>query len=287
VTVDGTTKSGAMDTSFGNTFREIMYVRYVCERILKLRKEEYELSVAGDDFELYLHPWHEDHTIRAAFMQVFAGAMQAQPHGLGQLLKFMNISTIQASSFCSTEVFWCDGCQSYKVVRQLPRFLATLSWSHTALSLSAEQKAIYFTSLYESNLHWMKGLPIFSELNDWLNYGATDYKSMSGDTKERLYVPPEERFLEQHDSVLEAMLRRIDPDKYHSTKLQKSEKFDCCVQAFYGVLAERYGLPYSTVVQLQATIKGTSKYERVVLIPELVAAVEYRTNYRFDPNSLV
>lgn len=169
---EGGVRSGDMDTTFANTLRMIMYNRYILETKMLQHPEAYSLAVGGDDFVACVYPSTDKEAIVQAYHQVFLPIKKFTgpiEHGLGQLLKFLKISDDLADSdFCSTQVFYCKGCKSYKMVRKLDRFLHHTAYSRTALSMNDVETARYCVQLYLANDDWLHGLPILSDYNDVL-----------------------------------------------------------------------------------------------------------------------
>ncbi len=163
----GGVQSGNCDTSFANTLRMCMYNRFIVEEIMGLSPQEYDLDAAGDDFCVCVKPDISDDLIQSSYLQVFTKNKTGQ-HGLGQILKFLKIGTLEDVDFCSTECFWSETNKSYKIIRKIDRFLTLTAWSQKALSMNSKQQAQHMVDLANANKMWMQGLPILEEYNQLL-----------------------------------------------------------------------------------------------------------------------
>lgn len=190
----GTVFSGSCDTTLMNTLRMAIYNRYVIEQKLGINKDKYGLLAKGDDAAVFLPNIVTDLKIREAYAKVFY-TKKYRPtevtvqHGLGQIAKYIKIGDISDIDFCSTSTFYAKSINSYKIVRQLGRFLTLTPWSRKALSMSDDDIKIYKMSLYVSNLKWMEGLPIFHKYNEtFLKQDLTGVKAklVTGEKKQLL-----------------------------------------------------------------------------------------------------
>lgn len=279
--VDGTVFSGSMDTTFANTMQNALIQRFVMEELLQLTKDQYDLDTAGDDFQNFMEPTVSVEKVQEAYSRI-ASTARTGKSGLGLTLKFLNVGPIEGSDFCSTETFFCEECDSYKIIRKLPKFLTSTPWSNTSLALSNTQKQVFFTALYDANNMWMKGLDIFTEVNDWLNYNNRNYNALTGPKKKLLMIPQQYRHMLEHDSVLDSIFKNLSSDLYYAMSGRQSEKKACCNRAWRIVLNQRYGLMDQEIDQIKANLK-VDKYTDVVICPALVSAVEHRKRYQF-PN---
>jgi len=281
--VDGTVFSGSMDTTNSNTLQNVFIIRFICEELLELTREWYDLDCAGDDFDIFLPEMFDRNKVREAFRLVCSTEKTGE-HGLGLTLKFLNFGSIEGSDFCSTETFWCDGCNSYKIVRKLSRFAVMTPWSHKALELSTTQKQIYMTAMYQANKRWMNSLPIFEQINNYLNYGNSDYeKLLVGKVKKKLPVDKKYAYLQEHSDVLLEMLKARDKDFYYANKDRISEKKSCCAKAYKLVLNTRYNLSDGEIESIiQELNKGRERES--IFLPALVKAFDFRAKYCFVDN---
>lgn len=268
--------SGSADTTFANTLENLMIQMFILFELLKL--DEARIGTAGDDFNNSIKPVISKTEIIKAY-EFTATTLRQGEHGLGLTLKFLKFGPLESSDFCSTETFWCEGCQSYKIVRQLTKFINSMQWSHTALQLSTEQLEVYMTAIYDANLQWMKGLPIFTQINDWYNFENRNYKILNGPKKRILDVPEEFQFLMDKRTVYEDVLLNFDRKANYKVMERISEKKDCCVKSFYEVLETRYGLSRGMVDQICVELKERNK--AYLSIPSLVEALDFREKYVF------
>jgi len=232
ITVLGTVLSGSCDTTFANTLRMDLYNRFVAEEYLMLEPDEYALACKGDDANTQFKADVPDDVIIEAYRQVFLDS-KANPknfkdtHGLGQVMKYLKIGGIEDIDFCSTETFWSETCKSFKITRKLDRFLALTPWSNKALGLSRGEQDHYLNDMYEANLFWMKGLPIFTELNDFLKRKCGPRKVIKGPVKKLLMIPKEELHLVRNTSLKEKFLRDMFGKEAYSMVDRISEKGGC------------------------------------------------------------
>jgi hypothetical protein len=272
--------SGSMDTTFGNTLRMVMYNRFVWECLLEVEKENYDLDGQGDDFDVYHDGSIENERIYKAYYTVW-GKNKTGCHGLGQILKYLKFGTIADTTFCSTECFYCDKCQSYRIVRQLERFITLNQWSKTLLSLSNHDQAFFLTSLCKANELWIGQLDIFKQANQWLDYNVhLPSKTIAGKPKKMLPVDPVFDFMKEDLPAIHMKLLDIDPSYRYSMLDRISPKGDCCNKAFREqVLTMRYGLEPSEIDGICQKISNTPKGMSVVLIPELIDGFATRKLY--------
>lgn len=286
----GRVMSGNMDTTFGNTLRMSMYNRFVWEYILEVNKDDYDLDCAGDDFDVFHDGMIQNSKIKEAYYKVWQdgkmidGTFVLPVHGLGQILKFMNFGTINGSSFCSTECFFCQDCNSYRIVRQLERFITLNQWSKTLLSLSAHDQAYFLTSLYEANKLWIGELDIFKQANEWLNYNVHQpSKLISGKKRKFLSFDTKFQYLVEDEDPLHARLRAIDPSLFYSVRDRISIKKSCCNKAWReNVLTRRYDIAGNNIDEVCFIIANTPKEKNVCIIPDLIAGFKTRKSYNHE-----
>lgn len=281
VSIRGTVFSGDCDTTFGNTLRMALYNRYTVEAILGIHRESYTIFAKGDDFAVALEPTVEDIDIKKAYYTTFS-PKKTGVHGLGQILKFLKIGRIDTMDFCSTETFWCSGCKSHKIIRQLSRFVALNPWSHTVLAFSQDQEDEYMETLYQANLCWMDGLPIFSQLNEFLHRtGFKPSKPRRG--FERLYLPVPEKYrhLIRGPDRLEKLLTMSKED-YWGMVDRVSRKRECCSKSFLQHLEKFYGMSVGEVERCCNNIQRTSRTATTVDLPELLLAFRTKKEHGMD-----
>jgi len=287
----GRVMSGNMDTTFGNTLRMSLYNRYVWEVLLKVERDAYDLDAAGDDFDVYHDGSIDRATIERAYYVVWTkgkikpdGTYYEPIHGLGQILKYLKFGTIADTSFCSTEAFYCKECNSYRIIRQLERFITLNQWSKTLLSLSNHDQAYFLTTLYEANKLWIGELDIFKQANEWLNYNVhKPSKILAGRQKKFLPFDAYYNFLVTDEAAIHTKLRSIDPSLFYSIRDRVGDNFECCNQAFRTqVLERRYGLVPSAIDSICYVISNTPKENESCRIPDLIEAFRTRLTYAHD-----
>jgi hypothetical protein len=258
VVKEGGVQSGNCDTTFGNTMRMACYNRFIFEHMLCKDRDAYDLDAAGDDFGVYVPPDWDIGEIERAYYKVFAGSKsgladwKTAEHGLGQILKFLKVSDIEGTDFCSTETFYCKGCNSYRITRKLDRFLTLTPWSHSALAMSAEEQRSYMHALHDANEMWMKGLPIFTEYNDWLLKFAPQAKANPKKTKTPKHkypdvLPVNPKILKAYHDTDEAyfknlLARGLEKDEAYAMYTRVSPKQPCCADSYRKYLTRAYGV---------------------------------------------
>lgn len=162
--IDGTVFSGSPDTTFGNTLRMIMYIRFTLYKGGLEYDRDYKLLVKGDDFVIFsrvtmdYEKLFNKYWVRAAKnpKEYFSSF-----YGLGQILKFLKIETDYRSiDFCSTNVI--QDREVFKIVRQPLRMDPLAHYSTKALHLDNKQLCLYYLALADSVDSWAKNLPFFT-----------------------------------------------------------------------------------------------------------------------------
>lgn len=255
----GCTQTGNMDTTFANTLRMDMYIRYIIEAVVGLEKDQYDLKTQGDDFAAALPTSTDTKLIENAFLTVFSKD-KTGCFGLGQILKFLCFTDLSGLDFCSTEAYY-EPDQGYKLVRKLDRFLTLTCWSQKALSLSSQEQYFYMMQLYESNTKWIGDLPIYKEYNDLiyhfaqkLNVGRT-LKQKQGKPKKFRDISPHyvKLYASMKDEEFDINTRILGKDEAYSLKARISEKHGSHA-GFLNMLSERYGLSTTQVRAIQAEL---------------------------------
>jgi len=131
--VKGTQATGAMDTTLGNTLRNIIYQLYIYSKIVGidniLKDNLFSPLAMGDDTWIAISNSIRDEYIRLARRYVYwPDASNKVVHGLGQVAKIFDVSdTIDGTEFCSTYVFKVN--QKVVAVRKPERQLQSISWT--------------------------------------------------------------------------------------------------------------------------------------------------------------
>lgn len=206
VTVDGTVFSGDPDTTFGNTLRMAMYIRYTMY-LAGYEENEFQLICKGDDFAVFMQKiitqvqWEnykgyrrskytiaqDDlyYAIKTSFYQVWHPAdtqYQKDDVGLGMVLKFLNIGDFQDLDFCSTNVIQYQEGQNtkFKIIRKPDRMTPLSHWSCDALSYSSVQLKQYYLDLAVSMECWAKNMPFFEDYITAYRFHASQVKLKKG-----------------------------------------------------------------------------------------------------------
>lgn len=268
VTKTGTVQSGNCDTTFGNTLRMAMYNRFIMEELLLLNDWQYDLDCAGDDFATHVIPTISDNEIRWAYYTAFRPQIKGEDHtinhGLGQILKYLKIGSIETSDFCSTETFWSEHLQSYKIIRKIDRFMTLTAWSRKCLQLSKKDQLAYQKDLKVSNDMWIDGLPLLSQYNHLIgNYDLYqqhkfnhDKKSRQGKIKNKLPLE-KPHYQELYDMAASARFENLrmlfDTNDAYAMMDRISTK-QGCEEDFYDYLRRQYSLSRGEVTAAEATL---------------------------------
>lgn len=237
-TQTGAVFSGSCDTTLMNTIRMAVYNRFVNECLLNLHYgSDYEVIAKGDDTAAAYASHILKYRVQQAYDKVFVSGISSSKylnlkHGLGQIAKYYHWGGIDSIDFCSTQTFYAPSINSYKIIRQLPRFFTLTAWSRNISGFNSNQIACYLESLYQSNLCWMSGFPILRVYNALLHRDCTGmtYKTISGKKKQILYEgQPMPDYLQSNDLHHACHCRRSSKipsyndycqflfDKYHIT----------------------------------------------------------------------
>ncbi len=283
-TITGTTQSGDMDTTFGNTLRMCLYIRYIAEEGLGLTAEQYDLDVSGDDFALFVSQNVSDKLIRERFYQVFATANQDE-HGLGQVLKFLKITGIEGYDFCSSECFWSETNQSYYITRKLDRFLTMTCYSQKALGMSIFEQRQYMLDLYDANNIWAHDLPIFSNYNNLLKRYAERLpsgktKNKNGKSKLIFPVNKDDCILYdlERDTRLEKLTHQFSRDEAYSL-VDRMTPIDNVRSDYYSYLFRRYNLSPQMVDDICLAIDKADPKSWEINCPSLEDLLSYKAKH--------
>lgn len=171
----GAVFSGSCDTTLMNTFRMALYNRFVCEELCGMHWGiDYEVKSKGDDTVTVLRDHTNINYVLENYQRVFVynqptSAYPEIVHGLGQIAKYFKVGGLEDIDFCSTETVYCPRMGGFKILRQLKRFVTTTVWSRKAKNFTYDKMKLYLESLYQSNLTWMNGIPIYRVFNAYLH----------------------------------------------------------------------------------------------------------------------
>lgn len=282
----GTTQSGNADTTFANTLRMCMYNRYICERLMGLSPEQYDLDTAGDDFTIYLPVRIPINDIKTAYYKAFSKA-KTGTHGLGQILKFLKISDIEDVDFCSTETFYSKTAQSYKIIRKLPRFFTLTAWSQKALGMSALEQKRYMLDLYHANQEWIGELPILKEYNELLRVFAekieTDGKPLTNKKfAKKKSKPTNKQHLYDNASLhkFQELEHKLGTDDAYAFVDRVSDKSGT-TDDFVDYLARRYGITRDEIAYTQKQLVSMQQAQlgRAYFLPIIRRMCEVKTTH--------
>lgn len=146
----GTVFSGDCDTTLMNTIRMAMYNRYVNDKAGLVYGKDYVCFSKGDDFTVMYKPYVKDSFITKLYYRYF---LEANPDpskpdtrigGLGQVLKFLDISDGASIKFCSLRAWWLDEAEtSIYLTRDPGKFYDIGKYSRKAKSYGGKQLVAY------------------------------------------------------------------------------------------------------------------------------------------------
>lgn len=270
-TQDGSVFSGSCDTTLMNTIRMAMYNRFVNEELLGFTYGfQYEVIAKGDDTAAVYKQMIPKSRVEEAYKQVFV--MGGKPeqwvdmkYGLGQVAKYFKWGNIESIDFCSTETIYCPSIDSYKIIRQLPRFFTLTAWSTKIYKyqsmFGAEGIKLYLESLYQSNLKWMCNIPILRAYNYLLHRDCRgiQYKTRQG-TKKMIIT----EYQDLNDL-------NLDEEDYHKNKMRTSTKY-AHERDYYDYFLRKYGISVCDIAKIEQDILNTP-YDGKIDCPLLESAL--------------
>lgn len=268
-TIKGQVFSGSMDTTLMNTILTTVLMRYTIEEVLKIPNHDYDLINKGDDSVVLLPHNIPNDNIVNAYKHTFVFQDNSKndyinhfvQHGSGLQLKFLSIGQIDDIDFCSTQTFKCKKCNNYKITRKLDRFVSLTPWSRTIIDLKPEQQLAYKQNLYEANCCWMKGLPIFEQLNQYLKTGVKADYNLVGKQKKTLPLTQIETswYFKYFDSKKMAKFEKLSQAFGKEDAYQMIERInntqDCCGKAYIDWLVDK---SHSTSYSIELICKELS-----------------------------
>jgi len=290
-TIDGTVFSGSCDTTFMNTLTTVVLQRFVMEVELGMAPDDYDLLGKGDDSAVGLPKQIEDATIQRAYASCYYFTNditdnlvnQYRAHGFGMTLKFLQITPyIDDIDFCSTNCFYCSKCEKYRVTRRLDRFIELTPWSAAVIPMPPKMRLAYKQNLYESNLAWMQGLPIFTQLNDYLQTNVYVDYNLAGRAKRKLPVNEfdtiwkNKMFGDKHHD--EDVYKKFGKNDYYSMINQVGSIQNCCATDYALWLEHKYNLSPLTINVICKQISEVT--DSVYTCPLLTDALQYYGEYK-------
>ncbi len=282
-TIEGTVFSGSCDTTLMNTLITVILNRYVVERVLGIHPCDYDLKAKGDDSVVVIDKGIGTDTITRAYSQVYYFSKNIKfdyapfylRHGCGLALKFLHISQdFDDIDFCSTNCFYCHTCRKHRITRRIDRFVELTPWSNAAINYGESIRAAYKQSLFDSNLTWMRGLPIFTELNNYLYTNNYTKYDLSGKPKRTIPLNDYDQawYNKMFKPTNDAILRLFGKNEYYSMVVQSGDIQACCAESYVKWLNVKLNLEHSDVLTIINDIQTNySQY----LSPTLTEALSY------------
>lgn len=155
MSIDATTFSGSMDTTFGNTLINLS-VAYFVRETLGLQWHEMPSFNAGDDHASFFSNEHLHLPIEDVTRRIWTG--------LGLVPKHINIGDFTTVTFCSTNLipYQHDKSTHFKIVRQISKLFPLSHYSVKAMALSSGQMKTYYNEMAIGNEAWDVGMPFYS-----------------------------------------------------------------------------------------------------------------------------
>jgi len=296
----GTVFSGSCDTTFMNTLTTVIINRFVCEVKLNLSSDQYDLACKGDDSIVVVPNTLCNNTIVDAYATTYYFAKQVKSpfspfyyeHGCGMTLKYLSISNnYDDIDFCSTNTFYCKKCAKYRLTRKIDRFIELTPWSSSMIALSEKTRDAYKQNLYLSNLKWMNGLPIFSQINNFLRTDCYTKYDLSGKPKKKLILNKidqlwfDEMFGDNHTKF--DLLRKFGKDEYYSKLNETGDIQPCCADSYRSWLEEKLNINDSQIIAICEQIadyKGDSNYSCPLLSDALYYYNNYKSSLNYSPS---
>lgn len=277
--IEATVFSGSCDTTLMNTIVTIILNRFVMEVILQLKKDEYGLKCKGDDNMGGVPERINNKQLVDAYGQCYYYASDIKnmhanlygKHGFGLTLKFLQCSDhLDDADFCSTNAFYCRDCKKHRITRKIDRFVELTPWSAAIIPLSDKQRTAYKNNLHLSNLKWMKGLPIFTELNDKLKGDDKKMKPIFGNTKKRLPLSAFDqdwanKMFNKHDDKIYNLFGKSE---FYSMRNQTGDIQPCCAKYYKKWLNDKLGLTEQMITIIQNDILNAKDEYRSMLLTE-------------------
>lgn len=269
----GRVKSGDMSTTWGNTTRNITYLKFALSQVGYEINRDFRLIAKGDDGLLLLHDRVDEKQIKIAFNLVFCNKADKNK-GLGQILKVTKTGEYNDIEFCSTSVI--QTLKGFIISRQFNRFFQLTPYCESIVQYNNPHVRKYITyAIAESALMWARGLPIFDVYYRKILEHNKDYDKKIVDkylgkittAKKHKDVPQGEllyEYLFQHKEVKPISLL-IKNMQYHlQTDTQQTYDRDD-IQCFYDWIYRKYGYSKIEIDELESRIKNAYIYDTIDL----------------------
>ncbi len=296
--MEGEVFSGSSDTLFFNTVVTDVIQRYTMEVELGINKYEYGIKAKGDDSAIAVNSGITNDAIRSAFNRVYYLAKDVKTtygtylpkHGSGMTLKYLSISDcLDDFDYCSTNCYRCEQC-GFKLTRKFDRFIYLTPWSDAIKNLTRVQQLAYCQNLYEANLYWMKGLPILTQINNFLKTDVKEqYTLVGGKKRTRLLNQVDTEWYNnlfdvQYEQRRTLLQQQFGKSAAYSMLDQISDIRQCCVKAYREWLFNKMGLTDGDILNVENDINTSSgaQYESATLQLALNMYDYYRSTLLLD-----
>ena len=226
--ISGTTGSGQMNTSNGNTFRAGTYILYTAYKLGYKYGEDFFFECSGDDTIILIDQKLKDSFIKGLYEHVYVPEMMEGKHKLGQVAKQCDVfdSIIGAEYLSSHFIMNDDG--AVKMIRRPDRFLQLTSYTRS-VKANRQDKILKeldeFLYCDQSELDtWKSDITLYNSINDmWKKQIGKQQKTanFSQYYNSHIYV---DRSDEREDSFEQAFIDYL----FKIYNIAKEEYLDFC-----------------------------------------------------------
>lgn len=288
IEIFGTVYSGKSCTTLLNTLCVIFLLRFINEIILHIKYDDYDMQVSGDDANNAISVFYTKEQISKAYYAVFCPEyMYANTllyplltHGLGLRCDDIYVGDVDDVMFCSTVAFYCEGCASYKLLRELSKYVRSSPYSVKAANFSSTRLDAYKQQIYLADSRWISSIPIYSAINNKLNTGAT-VLPIVGPVKKCMVLDDEEteyykrHFSSQYHAEERFLKQWFENDDVYRFIGKSQVINDCCVESSFNMFSTKYGLERNEVLRIHKLIEAA---QDDILISELTDGFNYFVN---------
>lgn len=295
--LSGLVYSGSMDTTLFNTIVTIIVARFIFECLLNLSADEYGLKAKGDDGQTALSPLHDTTMVANQFYKVFYSSKYTKnyfaplymTHGLGFTAKYLVVSDDLCDlDFCSTNTYWCGVCNTYRLTRKIDRFIYLTPFTDSIHNLKRDKQLSYLQNLHVANLAWMKKLPIFSYLNDFIKTDNNTTYSLVGKRKKYMELTSDEQtWFDRYyggSNDTHKLQQMFGKNVAYSAINNVSGHKDCCAVEYKKWLLVKMNLTDDSLRIIESDIRNVSNgiYSSEVLTQALSYYEAYKSSLIYD-----
>lgn len=287
----GQVQSGKSCTAALNTIALIFILTFINIILLGLKKEQFRLSVSGDDNVNGIPHSIPKERIVEAYRKVFVPSFfyennfiyPGMRYGCGMQIKELVIGDIRTVKSCSTHYTSCSHCKKITLYRDLEKFVRKISFKTATNINNLKRLNAYKHQIYLANKSWISGLPLFTEINELLRTDVLDIIPLTGETRKKKDMTQmeedylNERFKERIER--EDFLKRVLQDKnsIYTSLNENQDISDCCRVEFLNDLKIKYGITEYTLEKIINKIGSVGSED--IHIQELSDAFQHYADY--------